>query len=163
MNTTNTPQALMACIDTECALVAEFIETLAAESQILETGQPDDLVASTTQKEQCAEKISQAAQQREKLLQELGYSGDNAGLQAASKNYPEISAAVGKLLDLALQARRQNETNGAAIAFLLRQNQQMIEALQRLAGASEVYDASGKSKTLDAPTTQPRLKPVKAG
>ncbi|MBC2768518.1 flagella synthesis protein FlgN [Pusillimonas minor] len=162
-------QALIDCLDTEVRLVGLFIDTLKAEAGILESGRPDELVASSQKKEQHAEHLAQATQARDTALQVLGFAPGHAGLQAAAKAYPETSTLAARLTDLALQARSLNETNGATIGVLQRQNQQMLEVLQRLAnagaGASEVYDASGKSKHLDTPGggTQPRLKPVKAG
>ncbi|OXR49706.1 MULTISPECIES: flagella synthesis protein FlgN [unclassified Pusillimonas] len=162
-------QALINCLDTEVRLVGRFIDTLKSEAQILESGRPDELVASSQKKEQHAEQLGQATQARDQALEALGFSAGHAGLQAAAKAHPEASTLAARLTDLALQARSLNETNGASIGLLQRQNRQMLEVLQRLAnvgtGASEVYDASGKSKHLDTPggSTQPRLKPVKAG
>ncbi|MFA5597870.1 MAG: flagella synthesis protein FlgN [Pusillimonas sp.] len=166
-NLQNAPEALVSCINQEIGLVAQFIKVLEEESKILETGQPDELVACTGKKERAAEQLAAASASRDKALQDAGYDTDTAGLRHAATDSPEVSLAVDKLLDLAVTARRLNESNGATIALLLRHNQQMMEAVRRLATAGEadgqVYDASGKSKVVPAGVAKPRMKPIKAG
>ncbi|NLZ12122.1 MAG: flagellar protein FlgN [Alcaligenaceae bacterium] len=163
----NVPEALISCINQEIALVAQFIKVLEDEAKILESGQPDELVACTEKKQKSADQLAAAAQKRDQALNDSGYPADTAGLKHAAHDTPDVSLAVDKLFDLAVTARRLNEANGAAISLLLRHNQQLMETIQRLATAGEnggqVYDASGKSKTVSAPASQPRLKPVKAG
>lgn len=166
-NLQNAPEALISRINQEVSLVAQFITVLKEEARILETGQPDDLAACTGKKEKAAAQLTAASASRDSTLADMGYEPDAPGLRQAAADSPQVSLAVDKLLDLAVTARRLNEANGATIGVLLRHNQQLMKTVQRLATAGEdsgqVYDASGKSKAVSAPASQPRLKPVKAG
>lgn len=168
MNTQNAPEALLSSIQEEVALVLHFIQILEKEAQILESGQPDELVVCSEKKAASAAQITEASNARDSLLVSMGYPSGTQGLAQAAQDYPAVSVELDKLLDLAVTAKRNNESNGVTISLLLQQNTLLLETLQRLSSSgevspTEVYDASGKSKTVALTPNQPRLKPVKAG
>ncbi len=143
----NTVQQLQECLLKETDLVQAFIAVLEAEALVLtEAGDTDALGASTENKNRCADQLMTVADERQFLLSQLGYSDDKAGLDAAAHDHPALQPACQALLEQAKVASRMNMSNGIIIDTFLAHNQQTLDALNRLAGVDNLYDASGKPR-----------------
>jgi flagella synthesis protein FlgN len=149
-------------LNLEAQLVEQFLAVLEAEWALLKDGKTNDLADTTARKEHFAQALDQAGKERETALAALGLPAGRPGLEQAAKQSPQVDAQVTRLFGLAEKAKQLNENNGVAIQVYLQHAQKMLDELNRLAGIGDVYDASGKTKTVANPG-QPRLKPIKAG
>jgi flagella synthesis protein FlgN len=157
-----TPLArLLNCMQQELALVQEFIVALKAEETALtDLGNDAALSDSTARKNMCADQLAAIGQEREALLASLGYSADKAGMDAAARQHPELQAVWDDLYRNAQQASELNASNGVMIDTFLAHNQQAMSTLKAIAGISDLYDASGRSKST-GPAGQTRT--IRAG
>jgi flagella synthesis protein FlgN len=151
---------LQTCLDTEIALVQEFLAVLELETAVLTEGRGEAALADTTaRKNHYADQLAAVGERRQTLLSALGYSADKAGLDAVSHAHPELRASCTLLLEKARQASDLNTSNGIIIDTFLQHNQQALDALRSLAGIGALYDASGRTRPAPAGTS----KNIKAG
>ncbi|MGB3291162.1 MAG: flagellar protein FlgN [Burkholderiaceae bacterium] len=136
---------LHANLQQETALVCDFIKVLETETLALTEGGEDALLESTTLKNCYADELAKLSERRLSLLTLLGHSADKAGLDSAAQESPALRAACGELYEKARQANELNASNGIIIETFLTHNQQALEALRVLAGAGNLYDASGRT------------------
>jgi flagella synthesis protein FlgN len=151
---------LQTCLDTEIALVQEFLVVLDQETAVLTEGRGEAALAETTaRKNHYADQLAAVGEQRQKLLTALGYSADKTGLDALSHDHPELRSRCAQLLEKARQASELNTSNGIIIDTFLQHNQQALDTLRSLAGIGALYDASGRTRPAGAATS----KNIKAG
>ncbi len=139
---------LQQCLEQENDLVQAFIAVLEEEAQALEvTGNIDALAESTEAKNRYAEQLAQVAEERQSLLGQLGYPGDKPGLDAAALDHPQLRELCKALLEKAAIAGTMNASNGVIINTFLVHNQQALDMVRGLVGASNLYDASGRKNS----------------
>ena len=139
---------LQQCLEQEVDLVQAFITVLEDEAQALtEAGDTDALTASTEQKNRYADQLVLVADERHSLLAQLGYSDDKAGLDAAAHDHPALHPSCQALLEKAQAASELNASNGIIIDTFLKHNQRALDTLRVLAGASSLYNASGRTNS----------------
>jgi flagella synthesis protein FlgN len=138
---------LRTCLETEIALVHEFLAVLDVETAVLTEGRGDVALAETTaRKNQYADQLATIGERRQSLLSALGYSADKAGLDAMAQDHPDLRAVCAQLLEKARQASELNTSNGIIIDTFLQHNQQALDTLRSLAGMGALYDASGRTR-----------------
>jgi flagella synthesis protein FlgN len=156
----NTLDQLQSCLQTETALVREFLVVLEAESQALTDGGDETVLgASTATKNSYALKLADIGGRRQSLLVALGHTADKAGLDAVAAQHPALHSLCQDLFTLARQASELNAANGIIIETFLAHNQQALDTLRALAGIGDLYDASGRSK----PASKGQTRNIKAG
>ena len=152
--------ALQACLEKETRLMSEFLKVLQTEAKVLEEGAAETALAeTTTQKNALADALVACAARRNALLATMGFEADGPGLSAAAEAHPTIAPARLQLLEATAKARELNDANGRIIEVFLDHNQRTLEVLQRLAGAGEMYDASGRKR----PGNKGSSRNIKAG
>ena len=156
----NTLAQLQSSLEHELNLVQQFLTALQKEAHVLTLPNDNDaLDASTEQKNQFAEQLTQAEKIRADLLKELGYKTNKAGLLAVAADHPALHAVCENLLLATQQANELNTTNGAIISAYLEHNQQAIDTLRAIISRGNLYDATGRTKSLPASNK----KGIKAG
>ncbi|PLC52213.1 flagellar biosynthesis protein FlgN [Pollutimonas nitritireducens] len=136
------------CLEQEVDLVQSFISVLEEEAQALtEAGDTDALGESTVAKNRYADQLALVADERQALLAQLGYPGDKPGLDAAALNHPQLRDLCKALLEKADTASQLNASNGIVINTFLAHNQQALDMVRGLVGASNLYDASGRKNS----------------
>ena len=156
----NAVTRLQTCLIQETGLVEEFIAVLEREAAVLlEGGDDKALGASTEAKNTYADQLAAAGEQRQALLKQLGYSADKAGLDALAQAHTALLPLCRSLYERAERANELNVSNGIIIDTFLTHNQQALESLRGLAGISNLYDASGRTR----PGSKGQTKDIKAG
>lgn len=151
---------LLACLEEEIRLTSEFLAVLEQEAKVLEEGAAETALAeTTTRKNTLADALVACAARRNALLATMGFESDGPGLSAAAEAHPTIAPARLQLLEATAKARELNDANGRIIEVFLDHNQRTLEVLQRLAGAGEMYDASGRKR----PGNKGSSRNIKAG
>ncbi|PLC51898.1 flagellar biosynthesis protein FlgN [Pollutimonas subterranea] len=144
----NVVSQLKQCLEQEVDLVQAFIAVLEEEAQALtEAGDTDALAESTEAKNRYADQLALVADERQGLLAQLGYPGDKPGLDAAALEHPELRELCQALLEKAETASQLNASNGITINTFLAHNQQALDMVRGLVGASNLYDASGRKNS----------------
>ncbi len=152
------PEKLIALITIDALLeqtiadLKRFIAVIASERSSLVSGNIDQLPAIAEAKSALATRIANLEAQRDAALGVGGFDPGRKGVEAwlASNPAPPSVARrnVWKLhLDLAAEAKRENEINGKLIAAGLQQNQQALAALLGEEGNAGIYGADGQRKT----------------
>src|SRR5690606_38783728 len=114
-------QQLHSCLVQELGLVEQFIQVLQSEAAALTAADAHDALNESTQhKDRCAQALGVTGTLRETLLVQLGYTADQAGLDAAAQAYPLLLPLSRQLYQLASQARELNLANGAVIDLYLK-------------------------------------------
>jgi len=153
-------QPLQSLLEKELDLVTQFIIVLESEAKALtEANHNDALDASTEKKNNFAERLAQMAQDRCQLLEDLGFSADRAGLDAAAAGSAALHAVCQSLFEKAAYASDLNAANGAIITVYLEQNQRAMQTLRNLTGLTNLYDATGRTQA----TPGGRTKSFKVG
>jgi flagella synthesis protein FlgN len=143
----NTVESLLNCILEEDALIIEFTDLLRAESAALtERKSFETLQAITESKNQFAGRLQALSDRRDGLLAELGLSAGHEGTGAAAALHAELSEPWATLLANSAAAAKINERNGVLIDVHLRYTEEALGALRKLTTASNLYDASGRSR-----------------
>ena len=151
---------LRTCLETEIALVQDFLAVLDVETAVLTEGRGDAALAETTaRKNHYADQLAAVGERRQSLLSALGYTADKAGLDAVAHDHPDLRASCALLLEKARQASELNTSNGIIIDTFLQHNQQALDTLRSLAGIGTLYDASGRTR----PAATGTSKNIKAG
>jgi flagella synthesis protein FlgN len=144
--------AIETLLEQTVADLKRFIAVIAAERSTLISGDIDQLPAIAEEKSALATRIAGLETQRDAALGAAGFGAGRKGIDAwlaanpapASKS-PRNAWKV--YLDLAAEAKRENEINGKLIAAGLQQNQQALAALLGEAADAGTYGADGQRKT----------------
>lgn len=144
----NVALQLHQCLEQEHDLIQSFIEVLKEEAQALtEGGDTDALAESTEVKNRYADHLLSVANERQGLLVQLGYPADKSGLDAAARDHVELRETCQAVLEKAEAASQLNTSNGITINTFLAHNQQTLDMVRGLIGASNLYDASGRKNS----------------
>jgi flagella synthesis protein FlgN len=139
---------LQECLEQEIDLIQAFIAVLEEEAQALnEAGDTDALAECTEAKNRYADQLALVAEERQSLLTQMGYPGDKPGLDAATLDHPQLRELCKALLEIAATASTMNASNGITINTFLAHNQQALDMVRSLAGATNLYDASGRKNS----------------
>ncbi|MEJ2921583.1 flagellar protein FlgN, partial [Bordetella avium] len=123
--------ALRTCIETETALILQFISALQAESEaLLDRKAVQSLKEAAERKEALADQLVAASQERDQVLAGLGLEAGHAGTQTAVEQFPELADSWQTLQNHASQAREANQHNAVLLEVNLRYTTQTIEALR---------------------------------
>ena len=124
----------------------QFSLLLATEQETLVKGNPDQLMPLAEEKSRQAAALALAAEQRTQALAALGMGTDRAGMEAwlAGAGNSQVGEDWQALLQLAAEARRQNELNGKLIQTRLQYNQRALEALNLANSQTALYGPDGQ-------------------
>jgi|694.fasta_scaffold43656_8 flagellar biosynthesis/type III secretory pathway chaperone len=156
--TGRSPEKLIALTAIETLLehtvadLKRFIAAIAAERSTLISGDIDQLPAIAGEKSALATRIASLETQRDAALGAAGFGAGRKGIDAWLASIPAPASRsprnVWKVyLDLAVEAKRENEINGKLIAAGLQQNQQALAALLGEEADAGTYGADGQRKT----------------
>jgi flagellar biosynthesis/type III secretory pathway chaperone len=136
----------------ELSDVRRFCALLEEERRVIIGIQADRLPDIASEKASLAGLISQLEARRDALLTKDGFGKGRSGIEAWLAGRPEADVdrrRWNELLELAMQARDGNETNGRLINLLLKQNQEALAVLLS-GGAESIYGADGQPRGLAA-------------
>ena len=134
-----------------------FLAVIATERQALISGEINQLPAFAEEKSALATRLATLESQRDNRLHEAGFAAGREGIDAwlaANASTPTsltstaIPALWQQLIDLAAEAKRENETNGKLIAALTQQNQQALGILLGQSADTTTYNADGQQKSV---------------
>lgn len=143
--------AIANLLDQSIGALKEFLAAVIDERQCLVKGDTARLPAIAEKKSALAVRLADLDEKRNAALGVAGLGTGRAGAQAWIAARPANLRATAQkswqiYLDLALEARDENELNGKLIAAHLQQNQQALEALLGKA-ADGTYGADGQRST----------------
>jgi flagella synthesis protein FlgN len=133
----------------EIRAVEEFAGVLKKEEEALVAANLDILMPLTEQKGQLATRLHAILERRETALKAAGMPPGREGMAqwiAAADKTGQSGKIWARLLDLAAQAKTQNELNGKLIALHFQHNQRALATLIAAADKAMTYDASGLQK-----------------
>lgn len=138
-------QQIQRLIESEVRVIAAFVELLRTEQDQLKAGETGNLAEIATSKEARVDELRKIATQRDAALATAGLAGDSAGLkQWAANGGPNAEEALGRLLDLAREARELNALNGQLVALRLAHTRAALAALSPDASDPGLYGSSGQ-------------------
>lgn len=123
---------------------------LAEERRVLNGAEADRLADIANEKSSLAAQLNRVEARRDTLLVKLGFARGRTGTEAWLASLPAAETERrqwAELLQLAAQARDENETNGRLIGLLLRQNQDALSVLLS-GGADSIYGTDGQQRSL---------------
>lgn len=142
MNTTM--DQLLLCVTQQANIVRAFIQTLEEETDKLFESAPNNiLIDITDRKGSYAAQLAGLDQRRAELLDALGFTSDQTGIEAACRTYPQLRGPSEELFTLAHQAGELNRHNGQIISAFLAHNQRALATLRGLMG-EDLYNAKGR-------------------
>lgn len=138
-----------AALHDEVSRLRTFIELLEREQDLLKRGDTEGLLPLIDDKAQLANALATFAQARETQLGELGLPAGRAGMEAwlASHDDGKLRPAWQTLLDLAVEARNLNITNGKLIGMHMQHNHQAFTALMNATNRAMTYGPDGQQQT----------------
>lgn len=149
MNATSSGQAAIEqCLQEEVNVMSSLAELLKKEQSALIDSDIAQLNDHTQSKGQLVGKMSALEKKRGHLLSQLGFKADIEGMQAYLKDAGDTQNAGqhwNTLLQLSLQAKEDNRTNGLLINRRLSQNQASLNVLQQDNATSTLYGPNGQS------------------
>ena len=134
-----------------------FLAVIATERQALISGEINQLPAFAEEKSALATRLATLESQRENRLHEAGFAAGREGIdawRAANASTPTSLTSTARpvlwqqLIDLAAEAKRENETNGKLIAALTQQNQQALGILLGQSADTTTYNADGQQNSV---------------
>lgn len=138
---------MLEALQQELSALERFVALLQQEQDALVAGNVDALLALSQDKLGKAEQLNALGKQRVTRLQQAGYSGDSAGMTAWLDDKPAIQQQTWeRLLELAREAQRLNQTNGKLIQTHLQHNQQALNTLLGAANQAGTYGADGQAR-----------------
>lgn len=117
---------------------------------MLNGAEADRLADIANEKSSLAAQLNRVEARRDTLLVKLGFARGRTGTEAWLASLPAAETERrqwAELLQLAAQARDENETNGRLIGLLLRQNQDALSVLLS-GGADSIYGTDGQQRSL---------------
>lgn len=146
--------AIEQCLREEVTTMASLADLLKKEQAALIESDVSQLNDYTQSKGQLVGKMSELEKMRNGYLNVLGYNADIEGMQAylqQAGNAQEAARAWDALLQLSLQAKEDNRTNGLLINRRLSQNQATLNVLQQNNPAGSMYGPNGQSTIKSTP------------
>lgn len=134
----------------ELSDLRRFCALLTEERRVLNGAEAERLGDIANEKSSLAAQLNRVEARRDALLVKLGFARGRAGTEAWLASLPGAETERrqwSELLQLAAQARDENETNGRLIGILLRQNQDALSVLLS-GGADSIYGTDGQQRTL---------------
>lgn len=140
--------AIATLLEQTVADLKRFLAVIATERRILVTGDIDQLPEIAAEKSALATRLAALETQRDAALDAAGFGARREGIDAWLAARPATSSHnVWKVyLDLAAEAKLENEINGKLIGARLQQNQQALAALLGEADTT-TYGADGQRNT----------------
>lgn len=144
--------AIETLLEQTVADLKRFIAVIATERSTLISGDVDQLPAIAGTKSALAAHIAVLESQRDAALGAAGFGAGRKGIDAWLAANPAASSGSPRnawklYLDLAAEAKRENEINGKLIAAGLQQNQQALDTLLGKAADAGTYGADGQRQT----------------
>jgi len=147
------PSEFASLLKAEIEALQNFLLILQSEHQALTEGQIDKLTEFSRLKSEQAVQLSQLS-----ASHPLTRGGDEPPARDITETIREMDAdgkhglmkLWEKLMDLAKQARYQNQLNGAMIEAQMKYNQQALAILQEAAKQSSLYGPDGHAQTIGA-------------
>lgn len=132
----------------ELQAVQAFIALLRHEQTQLASGDTASLTALAAEKTTVAEELRRLADTREESLAALALPAGRAGMEQwiVSTEGSAYRNPWQKLLELAVQARMLNDTNGRLINLHLRHNQEALRVLTAASAELATYGPDGQQK-----------------
>lgn len=148
--------ALETLLEQTVADLKRFIAVIATERSTLISGDIDRLPAIAEEKSVLATRIASLEAQRDAALGAAGFGAGRKGIDTWLVSNPATASRSPRnvckvYLDLAIEAKRENEINGKLIAAGLQQNQQALAALLGEEADAGTYGADGQRKTGSGP------------
>lgn len=134
----------------ELSDLRRFCALLVEERRILNGAEADRLGDIANEKSSLAAQLNRVEARRDALLAKAGFARGRAGTEAWLASLPGAETERhhwAEVLQLAAQARDENETNGRLIGILLRQNQDALSVLLS-GGADSIYGTDGQQRSL---------------
>lgn len=142
-------QAIAAHLADELAALEEFRALLASEQEVLKAADADRLPAVVAQKSVLAARLGALLAVREEALRAAGFAAGRQGMDdwvAKRAAGTENAARWRLLLELAVEARNEHETNGRLIMAQLQFNKQALGTLLSAAGSPLTYGPDGHQR-----------------
>lgn len=129
----------------EIRAVETFLGVLKEEEAALVVNKLDTLLVLADRKGEMSAGLNAQVERRETARKAAGFGPGREGMAAwaAADKSGECIGLWQRLLELAAQARAQNEINGKLIAVHFRHNQRALATLMAAADRATTYDASG--------------------
>jgi flagella synthesis protein FlgN len=134
----------------ELSDLRRFCALLVEERRVLNGAEADRLTDIANEKSSLAAQLNRVEARRDTLLVKSGFAKGRAGTEAWLASLPEAETERqqwSEVLQLAAQARDENETNGRLIGILLKQNQDALSVLLS-GGADSIYGTDGQQRSL---------------
>lgn len=141
---------LVNVLNDETLVTTQLLELLRQEYAVLKTRNVADLEKLTGEKQTCMERLQQLTERMTSHLRQRGFGTDAAGMEAyiASQEPParqRLQTSWETLRDMATQARRQNEVNGAIITASRSHVEQALALLRGPDPQNYVYDQGAQT------------------
>lgn len=149
MTATTADSTIAAHLAEELAALEEFRGLLAEEQAVLKAADADRLPSVVAQKSVLTARLGALLGLREAALRQAGFAAGRQGMDewvAKRAAGTEIARRWGRLLDLAVEARNEHETNGRLIMTHLQFNKQALGTLLAAAGSPLTYGPDGQQK-----------------
>lgn len=134
----------------ELAQLKKFVEVLREEQEALSVGAVDTLMRLVEYKSALALQLGNLAKQREDMLGAAGFGLGREAVDAWLADTPGTTVqrkTWQELLELTMQARNLNETNGKLINLRMQHNQQALAVLMAAADKAMTYGPDGQQRT----------------
>ncbi len=140
---------LSSLIAAELEMARAMLDLLKSEHEVLNAGDPDAIKSASTSKLEHMRLMEQNINGRNRLLQELGLSTDEHGIEEAVTaigSDSQLQANWNELKSIAKQLQRQNEINGNIIAIGQRRVKQALDILSGKDGLTGTYSQQGQTQ-----------------
>jgi flagella synthesis protein FlgN len=147
--------AIQQCLQEEVSIMSSLAELLKQEQSALIESDVVQLNDLTQSKGQLVVKMNELEKKRNRFLDELGFNADIDGMQAylqQAGHTADVCRDWDALLQLTLQAKEDNRTNGTLINRRLSVNQATLNLLQQNTNqAGSMYGPNGQSTVKTTP------------
>lgn len=133
-------------MESEAALLRNFLELLSREESLLVAGETDALLALTKEKTELYHLLQRQHDTRARILGQAGLENNAEGIRKVCAALPGALATWDRILSLAAEARARNELNGKLITEHMQHNQAALSVLLTAADQPQLYDAEGVSR-----------------
>ena len=139
-------QQLAQLMESEVALLRNFLALLAREEDLLVQGETDSLLNLTREKTELYHLLQRQHEARMRLLGQAGLEGSADNIRKVCAALPSALANWDELLKQAEEARARNESNGKLIIERMQHNQGALSILMSSGRHTQFYDAEGVSR-----------------
>jgi len=133
-------------LELERNAIAGFIGVLVKERQVLSGTGMDALDALANDKLRRLDQLARHAERRDAWLRGAGHTLDARGMHAwlvSRASFPGIASSWARVVELAREAREQNELNGWLVTLQMQRTRRQLEFLNRMASNEPIYEADG--------------------